>query len=202
MTLSLTRSVTNLGANTFTTGIGTLNQPTSGSVRLSEFRAGPLVVSTLTLTAARIPVTDAGVSGSYGTLLLYTLPAGAISHLGCRQNYTAFAEGAALTTGAGDASFKIGIGTVAIAAAGDATFNGSTHQNIGEEISITLSGGTGTGTLVNGAYDGQSFGVFDGTSTAIKMNLNWSGSATTIDANSTIDVTGTITFAWLNCGDD
>lgn len=202
MTLSLHGSVTNLGSNVFTTGIGTLNQPASGSVSLSEFRAGPLAVSTFTLTAARIPVTDAAASGSYGTLLLYTLPAGGISHLGCRQNYTAFSEGSALTTGAGDAVFQIGIGTVAISVAADGALNSTTHNNIGDPINVTLSGGTGTGTLHTGVYDGGSSGVFDGTATPISLNLNWSGSAATIDANSHINVTGTVTFAWINVGDD
>lgn len=34
------------------------------------------------------------------------------------------------------------------------------------------------------------------------LNLNWSGSAATIDATSTIDVTGTITVIGIFMGDD
>jgi hypothetical protein len=34
------------------------------------------------------------------------------------------------------------------------------------------------------------------------LNLNWSGTAATIDANSTIAVTGTITVAGVFLGDD
>jgi hypothetical protein len=34
------------------------------------------------------------------------------------------------------------------------------------------------------------------------MYLNWSGTAATIDANSTIDVTGTVEIFGLRMGDD
>lgn len=199
MGLGLIGSVNNRGAQTYATGIGTLSQPASGSISISEFRSGPLVVTTLTLTAARISVTDAGASGSYGSLAMYALPAGAIAHLGCRTTFTAFAEGAALTGGAGDAAFEIAIGVTAIGAAANGTLSGNAaFYNITRSaIAVTLSGGTGTGSNYESAAV-----VFDGTNTAITLRLNWSGSAATIDANSTIDVTGSICFAWLNLGDD
>ena len=199
--LGLIGSVTNRGAQTYISGIGTLNQPASGSVSISEFRNGPLVVTTFTLTAARISVTDGAGSGSYGSLLLYTLPAGAICTLGARQNYTAFAEGAALTGGAGDAVFVVAVGTENISAAADGILS-TNYKDVGSAVQITLSGGTGAGAIVSGSYDNAPSPAFDGTDTAIKFYLNWSGTAATIDANSTIDVTGTITIAWLFLGDD
>ena len=116
--------------------------------------------------------------------------------IGCRQNYTAYAEGAALTGGAGDAVFEIGVGTVAIAAAADGTL-GATNDNVGVDIDQTLSGGTTTGTV----HTFSSL-VADGTATASDLYLNWSGTAATIDANSTIDVTGTITVVGVMLGDD
>lgn len=178
------------------TNIGAVNAPGSGTTAVTITRQGPYFKLDFTLTAAQIPVTDAAGSGSYGTLKLFDFVEGAVSYMGCRQDYTAFAEGAALTGAAGDASFDIGVGTVAISAAADGALTG-TDDDIGSEVNITLSGGTGTGTGTNGAQ-----GFADGTATATDLNLNWSGTAATIDANSTIDVTGTITCSGMFLGDD
>lgn len=175
----------------------TVNTPSSGTITMEHFPGENGVHRTkFTLAAAQIPVTDAAGSGSYGTLKLCDLAELAYVILGCRQDYTAFAEGSALTGGAGDASFDIGVGSVAIASAADGALAG-TDDDIGTEVNITLSGGTGTGTGVNGA------GVaHNGTASAGSFNLNWSGTAATIDANSTIDVTGTIEITWADLGDD
>ena len=178
--------------------IGTVGSPASGTLTATIERYGPLFKLTFTLAAARVSVTDAGGSGSYGTLSIFTFAQSAISFLGARQDYTAFAEGAALTGAAGDAAFEIGVGTTAISAAADGTLGNGVNENVGQAVAITLSGGTGTGTAVDGAKTT----ALDGTSTAIALNLNWSGSAATIDANSTIDVTGTITVVGAFLGDD
>lgn len=176
--------------------VGTVGTATSGTIAVKYDRVGKNVNLTFTLTAARIPVTDAAASGSYGTLKLFDFVEQAIAYTGCRQDYTAFAEGSALTGGAGDASFDIGVGTVAIAAAADGALAG-TDDDIGTEVNVTLSGGTGTGTNVNGTTTSV-----NGTATAADLNLNWSGTAATIDANSNIDVTGTITVSCVFLGDD
>ena len=171
-------------------------QPSSGSVVLKSGNVEyPFFHLTFTLDAAQVPVTDAAASGSYGALKLFDFNEGAVSVFGCRQDYTAFAEGSALTGAAGDASFDIGVGSVAIAAAADGAL-ASTDDDIGAEVNITLSGGTGTGTGVTGASS------FNGTATAVDLALNWSGTAATIDASSTIDVTGTITVSGVMLGDD
>ncbi len=184
--------------NSTPAAIGTqATQPTSGSVALTNsWGEYPYFHLTFTLVAARVPVTDAAGSGSYGALKLFDFNEGAISFEGCRQNYTAFAEGAALTTAAGDAVFDIGIGSIAIAAAADGAL-ATTNDNIGDEVAITLSGGTGTGT---GLF--RPTAPIDGTGTALDLVLNWSGTAATIDASSYIDVTGTITVAGVFLGDD
>lgn len=172
-------------------------QPASGSVVLSANNVQyPNFNLTFTLDAAQIPVTDAAASGSYGALNLFTFVEGALANLACRQNYTAFAEGAALTGAAGDAVFEIGIGSVEIDAAADGAL-ATTDDDIGGDVNITLSGGTATGTGLTGSAT-----PIDGTATAAKIALNWSGTAATIDASSTIDVTGTITVAGTFIGDD
>lgn len=165
-------------------------QPASGTVTMEAIAttslAYPFFHLRFTLDAARMTVTDAGAGGSFGALKLFDFNAGAISILGTLQNYTAFAEGAALTGAAGDAAFDIGVGSVAIAAAADGTLGGATDDNIGGEIAVTLSGGTGTGKLASPAV------TIDGTATAADIVVNFSGSAATIDATSTLDITGTI----------
>lgn len=177
--------------------IGTQSaQPASGSVTMALVRHGPMFRMDFTLTAARISVTDAAGSGSSGSLQLFDFAQGGVQILASRQDYTAFAEGAALTGAAGDAAFVMGLGSVA-ANAGDGALTGTEVDYAPVTSTITLSGGTGTGNKFGGAGT-----IVDGTATAADVYLNWSGTAATIDANSTIDVTGTITLVGVFVGDD
>ena len=171
-------------------------QPASGSTAVSIERWGKFFALTFTLTAARISVTDAAGSGSSGSLQLFDFVQGGIQVLESRQDYTVFAEGAALTGSAGDAAFVMGLGSVA-ANAGDGALTGTEVDYAPASSTITLSGGTATGTKFGGAGT-----VVDGTATAADVYLNWSGTAATIDANSTIDVTGTVTLVGVFLGDD
>lgn len=172
------------------------SQPVSGTIAadIRQIGAGFFRLD-FTLTAAQIPVTDAAGSGSFGTLKLFDFVEGAVCYIGCRQNYTDFVEGAALTGEAGDAVFEIGVGTAAIGTAADGAL-GATEDDIGGDVNIDL-GAASTGTGVN-----QSAAVVDGTTTATDINLNWSGTAATIDADSTIDVDGTISVIGAFMGDD
>lgn len=196
-TVSLTGSVVaSLAKQSLDASLGVVAAPTSGAVSCLIEKVGSFFVMNFKLTAARIAVTDGAASGSYGALKLFDFIEGGISFLGCRQDYTAFAEGSALTTAAGDAAFKIGVGTTAIAAAADASLAAG-NVNVGGEINITNSGGTGTGSKFTAAGS-----AYDGTSTAADLTLNFSGSAATIDASSYIDVTGTISVVGVMLGDD
>lgn len=179
-------------------GVGAKADPTSGTVTVAVERTGQFFTLAFTLAAARIVVTDGTTSGSHGSLKIFDFNPAAISFLGCRQDYTAFAEGAALTTAAGDAVFEIGVGTTAISAAADGTLGNGVNENVGQAVSVTLSSGTGTGTAVDGAKTT----ALNGTATPTDLYLNWSGTAATIDATSTIDVTGTITVCGVILGDD
>lgn len=178
--------------------IGTVASPASGTTTVTIKRWGPVFRLDFVLAAARVTVTDGAASGSHGSLKLFDFAQQGISFLGAKQNYTAFAEGALLTGAAGDAVFEIGVGTTAISAAADGTLGNGVNENVGQAVAVTLSGGTGVGTAVDGAKTT----ALDGTSTALDLNLNWSGSAATIDATSTIDVTGTISVIGLFMGDD
>lgn len=187
---------------TFVDYIGTQAvQPTSGSVVLrgGVNRNTGTFRLTFQLNAARIPVTDAAGSGSSGSLKLFSFIKSFVLPLTSTQVYTAFAEGTALTTAAGDAAFILALGTVA-ADAGDGALTGTEVDIAAATGTLTNSGGTTTGTKFSAI---GTTAPLDGTGTAKDVYLNWSGSAATIDANSTIDVTGTITLIgqlWTNSG--
>lgn len=141
-----------------------------------------------TLAAMRLTVTDAAGSGSSASRKLWDFPDGKqVIPMGGFQNYTAFAEGAALTGAAGDAAFVMAMGSVA-ANAGDGALTGTEVDLLSATGTITLADGTGTGKKSSGPGGSG----LDGSASGIDAYLNWSGSAATIDANSTIDVTGTI----------
>lgn len=183
----------------FSSVLGTVATPTSGRIESSiafneKTREFKIV---LNLFAVRITTTDGTSSGSYGSTPLFTFIKQALSITGCYQNYTAFKEGSGLTSGdAGNVVHVLGIGSTAIATARDGTLSG-TENDIGTKTSqITDSGGTGTGTQIDGA---KTTGL-DGTSSAKSLNLNWSGTAATSNASSTIDVTGTVTVTGVLTG--
>jgi len=174
--------------------IGAVAAPPSGTTAVTIERVGNFFQLTFTLTAAQIAVTDAGGSGSHGSTKIFDFVDGGVSYLGCRQDYTAYSpDGTGVPN---DAVFEIGIGTTAISAAADGVL-GATEDDIGGDVNQTLSGGTTTGTEFTGAGT-----VVDGTGTATDLNLNWSGTAATIDGNGTIDVTGTITVIGCIIGND
>lgn len=177
--------------------IGVLTQPTAGKIILDASNVHyPHFNLTFTLTGARVPITDAAASGSFGAIKLFDFVEGSVRFTGSRMNFSAFAEGTALTTAAGDAAFSIALGSAAIAAAADNSLTG-TSVNVAPSLAVTLSGGTGTGTNTTALSL-----ALDGTATAVDLYLNISGSAATIDATSYLDVTGTLTVSGQFIGDD
>ena len=171
--------------------------PATGSVEIQEHQFGPFIRTDFVFKATSLAVTDAAGSGSSASLLIYNFPACGVAFLGSRLDFTSFVEGAALTTAAGDAVHILGLGSAA-ANAGDGALTG-TEVNFGVlSGQITNSGGTGAGTGVVGA----SSTALNGTATAVDLYLNWSGTAATIDANSTIVCNGTASVLWCHLGDD
>lgn len=177
---------------------GSPNPALAGKMQTELTREGNFFRLDFTLNAVSIPVTDGTTSGSHGSLKLFDFEQQAISFLGCRQNYTLFTEGAALSggAGAGDAAFEIGIGTTAISAAADGTLGNGVNENVGQAISVDMAVAQ-AGTAVDYGRT-----AIDGTTTAVDLNLNFSGTAATVDANSTLAVTGTITVIGVFMGDD
>lgn len=171
--------------------------PASGSYSVIAKRLGSFCSLEFTFTAMRITVTDAAGSGSSGSIKLFDFNDGVIHTLGSRHNFTAFAEGSALTTAAGDAAFVIAFGSVA-ANAGDGALTGTEIDFGAATATLTNSGGTTTSATVMTSIQTP----LDGTATAVDLYLNWSGSAATIDATSTFDITGTYTWWGVFGGDD
>lgn len=179
---------------------GTLAQPTSGRV---DCVATPMLYGNViavrldfTFALARIAVTDAAGSGSSGSLLLFTLNEGSWLPLGARQNYTSCVVSAAVDTSAGDVAYVFALGSVA-ADAGDGALTGTEVDWAAATSTITNASGTGAGTKHTGAV-----APIDGTATANKIYLNWSGTAATTDANGTFDVNGTVSLLIAFLGDD
>lgn len=181
------------------TAIGAVAQPVSGSVSAAMRKIGNIATITFTLTAVRIAVTDTGAPGSWGATKIFDFVEQGLVFLGARFNQVSAVEGAALTTGAGDAVYAIGLGTTAIAASADGVL-AAANTNIGTSVTITDVAGTGAGTFV--AAPAVATAGVNGTGTASDIYLNWSGTAASIDANSTIDITGTATVMVALLGDD
>lgn len=179
-------------------GIGSVPKPAHGKIEVTGIhKEGPYYRLDLKLSKARVSITDATTSGSYGALKLFDFEQQAITFLGSRADYTAFASDG--TGVPNDTNFVIGLGTVAIQAAADKTLGSTTGVNIGASLELTLSGGTITGSKVTGPLD---IGVADGTGTATAVYLNVSGSANTVDDDGWLAVTGTISITFAFLGDD
>lgn len=173
-------------------------QPASGSVTMTVAQQGPDIFKLkFVFSACRLTVTDAAGSGSSASLKLFDFKEGVIQMYGSRHNWTAFAEGSALTTGAGDAVHQLAFGSAA-ADAGDGTLTGTEVDFGALSGNITNSGGTGTAATKVTTIQTP----LDGTATAVDLYVNWSGTAATIDANSTIDITGTYECIVAFLGDD
>jgi len=159
-------------------------------------RFGNYATLNFTLTNVVMNCTDAGASGSSGSVQLFTFVQQAIASIGCRQNYSSIVEGGALTSSAGDAVYQVGLGSVAVTAK-DGSLGGTDQDLGGKTSTITDSGGVGSGSKVSAPAS-----VLDGTDTPVGIFLNWSGTAATIDANGTMTFTGTITLLVALLGDD
>lgn len=177
-------------------GIGTVSEPANGKIEVTGiYKEGPYYRLDLKLSKARVTITDATTSGSHGTLKLFTFEQQAISFLGSRQDYTAYASDG--TGVPNDTAFEIGVGSAAIGSAADGTLGNGVNEDIGQAVSQTLSSGTTTGSAVTASTT-----AINGTATAASLNLNVSGSAATVDGNGWLAVTGTISVTFAFMGDD
>lgn len=145
------------------------------------------------------PATD----GHWGTLKLYTFPAGHVNVLGAHAVFPS--GGLEATTGAGTglsstADFGIGVGSVA--AANSTEFGlSTTEEDMVAEMDVDLTAKT-SDAIESGANGTAA--VYDGSTTPSTVNLNMR-TLDDADAGTVADVlkvSGTLTVLWSVLGDD
>lgn len=163
-------------------------------VTLVENGDGTMHKTVFTLTGLAITMTDAVAAGCHGSQKIYDFPAGNIYILGATTDLTTTAGAGGIT----DTAAVVGaVGTVA-AATDNATLTG-TEADIVPSTAGTLTAGAGT---LLGKSVTATGAVFDGTGTAKDAILNFAVPDADSTANDTLTVSGTITLAWINLGDN
>lgn len=156
-------------------------------------RVGNNFTLEFTFTEFEVALTDAAGDGSYGTAELFTFIEGAIDIENVRAELSVVEDGT--VSGAGDGAYAVGVGHEAIAAAADGALANDEDSIFVE--SATASDGTAT---VEHVGEPSSMPL-DGTSDAIVLSLNVSGSADTIDASGVLTITGSMTINGQLLGD-
>ena len=154
-------------------------------------------IATLDFTFSNVAVThtDAGGSGSSGSLKLFDFVQQAVLCIGSKVNLTLATD--TTMDVAGDLSAVIGFGSAA-ANAGDGALTGTEVDYVAVSSAITFASNAAT---VASQLRGAGTAV-DGTSTAADIYFNESGTAATSDANGTMTVNGTARLVFLLLGDD
>lgn len=158
-------------------------------------RFGKFFQLDFTLTSVAVTWTDAGGSGSSGSIKIFDFVQGGVLPLGSRMNLT-FASDTTMDV-AGDMVFVVGLGSAA-ANAGDGALTGTEVDFAAVSSNITMSANAST---LASQLKGVGTAV-DGTATAADLYLNASGTAATSDANGVLTVNGTITVVGVLLGDD
>lgn len=150
----------------------------------------------LTLTALPVSINDTNVGG--GTKI-YDFPAGRVYVLGATASVAFTTTSTLASTLNAGVTLSWGVGSVQTTTQASGTL-ATTEQNIvnastaTSSATINVAGATATavGTAV----------ALDGTTTAIDAYFNVGvPTATDIDGNATVTVTGTITLTWVQLGD-
>ncbi len=185
--------------------VGTVN-PLAVGATVTELGDGAVHKTIITLDEVAMPVVD-GTSpttdGAWGTLKLYTFPAGHIQILGGHQVFpigglVASSAGSGLTS---TADFEIGVGTAAAANASAFDLNNGTEENIVPHSTVALT--TSANADIESAAQGTA-AVYDGSSTATLayLNMRTSADGDSGTAASTLTCSGTVTIVWTNLGDN
>ena len=178
------------------TTIGNGSVPTALSPYVTVVEKGQGLIHQTTFTITAMPVTVADATVGVGTKI-YDFPEGRVFILGgtgSAQFTTTSVLASTLNTGV---SCRWGLGTVTQTNATLAT----TEQDL---LPVTTFAASATISVANTATTSQlaAAAQFDGTSTAKDAFFNISvPTATDIDADATVLVSGTITITWINLGD-
>lgn len=164
-------------------------------VTVEEYGDGVLHKTVLTLSGYTQAMTDNGANASGGTKI-YDFPEGAITILGAVVSL-------ALTTNMGATSDMVGgLGTATAAA--DGTLSG-TEQDIVPSTALSFSSSAVAFHAIHataGTSAAQGIAsLFDGTTTAVDLYLNFADGHDTGGTGKYVGATGTITLTWLFLGD-
>lgn len=154
--------------------------------------AQPVVKTTVSFSNMVVNMTDAGVAGCHGFQKLFDFPQGNILILGASTDVQVLAGAGGIVD---TAALVAAVGSAQVSAA-DATLT-TTEANVVPSIAATLAGGAGNA-------DGESTAAvtLDGTTTPAAAHLNFAVPDAGSTANDTLIVNGTVTFTWINLGDN
>ena len=163
-----------------------------------EEQRGIVHKTIITLTDFAVTVDDSDVGGGSA---LYTFPVGRILVLGGRATTITPTTTSTLTsTLNASKTLSTGVGTVQTTSQASGTL-ATTEQNIINAFSTTSSATINVAGTAGSGNSPSAPASYDGTSSAIVAYLNFGvPTATDIDGDATITVTGTITIYWINLG--
>jgi hypothetical protein len=184
--------LTALVAQTESAGAGAAVTATGLSV--ADAGVGEVKRTIITLDALELAVADAD---AFGSQQLYDFPAGRILVLGVIGSLQFAVTSARVGTINDDASLTWSLGT---AAADSATLADAMVDLLPKATKVLAADVAALNTVSTNAL--ASSAQFDGTGTAIDAFLNVGfETGTDIDADGTLEVTGTVTLTWINLGD-
>lgn len=189
-TLTVSNAVIN-AVSTTTVGLGAVNTNITGTA--VEYGDGVNHKTVLTITSCVLEVADGGFIDSR---MLYTFPAGHINIEGAIFDGTVIQANTNFNPTVADL-YNMSVGT-AESAAGDGTLTGTSVTVIPSTSIDTASGQTQTNDFQGGS---TAHAFADGTSTAVKLYVNYGVPAANDNGDTTNSVTGIITFFWKNLGD-
>ena len=174
------------------TGVGGVPSAVAGSVGVAEQGSSGARTTVLTLNGMPLTVRDTQQGGG---VKIYTFPLGKIFRLGASAENIVITTTSDVTTTLNTAvTGNFGVGSTTQASATLAT----TEQDIVQVTAFTSSATTGTPPAAVRAYGIPSVTLLDGSATAIDVFFNVAvASATDIDADATVSVSGIVTINWI-----
>jgi hypothetical protein len=175
--------------------VGSLTQPTVGSIVAAEYGTGPHRQTVITFTNAQVAWTDNGGSGGYTTVVGYTFPRGLVDISSASLIVTSATFGAGV-----GATATTAVASVGTAAEATGTTLDSTQANLVPSTSL----GTLVASAITATRRGRTSsrpGIFDGTSTASTAIVNFAADATdstasVTAANAGLIFSGTLVINW------
>ena len=163
---------------------------------VTEYGNGIMYETVFTLSDVAVALTDEAATVAYGGLKIYDFPAGAIMTVGATSDLDLTKSSAGVNN---DWDGDFGLGTAT--AGNDATLTSTEDDILPTTATPQASAGA---TTANGQSAAAENVVFDGTSTAKDLYLNFLVDDADQDVNGTacnLIANGTIRVLWINLGD-